>query len=578
MAPPPRSSSPPARACPTWRSRCPRSPRRPRAPERRCWSSTTPAPRRGAGAGRALRRPLRAPSRARSGLNVARNTGVERSTGSSWCSSTTTSAPAPAGSRRCSTPPRAEPAVDVFTGPDQAAPRGSARRAAAGASGRRSRRSSWAPQDTDTRYAWGANMAIRRSALERVGPFDVSLEHGGDEQEWQERLRAHDARRARPVRGRRGGRAPPRGRRRAPALARARRLRARARGAALRRPPRAWRRRSQRELSTLAGCLGHVVRRRCPAGLTMVAHSAGRLREALRERALAQRRGARAAVAAAQRRRREPRSAGDDFLSGTSGTVGGLDALRREASDEAVNAWELASGRRLRLALAARHAPPLRRVLVLGVERPERRALAEAIARGAAALAPRRRAAHLPGRAGAGSSRTSTVLLAAHPADGHDWLLVDRRRRRAAARLPRPLPVPVRALLAGARPAGPPPELPRRLAGHAPARRQRRARDALRGDRPGDGVRAQHVPGAAAVPRSCAWAGAWTSTGRRSRASTAGAAASSTPSRSATAPRPPPPRYAREAAVAEARAFLAGASRTSARTRPRAPLTTHRGW
>ncbi len=33
-------------------------------------------------------------------------------------------------------------------------------------------------------------MAIRRSALQRVGPFDVSLEHGGDEQEWQERLRA----------------------------------------------------------------------------------------------------------------------------------------------------------------------------------------------------------------------------------------------------------------------------------------------------------------------------------------------------------------------------------------------------
>ena len=46
------------------------------------------------------------------------------------------------------------------------------------------------PADTDARYAWGANMAIRRSALERVGPFDVTLEHGGDEQEWQERLRA----------------------------------------------------------------------------------------------------------------------------------------------------------------------------------------------------------------------------------------------------------------------------------------------------------------------------------------------------------------------------------------------------
>ena len=37
-----------------------------------------------------------------------------------------------------------------------------------------------------------------------------------------------------------------------------------------------------RELRTLAGCLGHVVRRRCPAGLTMVAHSLGRLLEALR--------------------------------------------------------------------------------------------------------------------------------------------------------------------------------------------------------------------------------------------------------------------------------------------------------
>ncbi len=31
-------------------------------------------------------------------------------------------------------------------------------------------------------------MAIRRSALERVGPFEESLEHGGDEQEWQDRL------------------------------------------------------------------------------------------------------------------------------------------------------------------------------------------------------------------------------------------------------------------------------------------------------------------------------------------------------------------------------------------------------
>ncbi len=35
-------------------------------------------------------------------------------------------------------------------------------------------------------------MAIRRGALERVGTFDVTLEHGGDEQEWQDRLRARE--------------------------------------------------------------------------------------------------------------------------------------------------------------------------------------------------------------------------------------------------------------------------------------------------------------------------------------------------------------------------------------------------
>ena len=35
------------------------------------------------------------------------------------------------------------------------------------------------------------------------------------------------------------------------------------------------------ELLTLGGCLGHVLRHRCPAGLVMVAHSAGRLRESL---------------------------------------------------------------------------------------------------------------------------------------------------------------------------------------------------------------------------------------------------------------------------------------------------------
>src|SRR4051795_11354573 len=48
------------------------------------------------------------------------------------------------------------------------------------------------PADVDAPHAWGANLAIRRSAFERVGLFDESRELYGDEQEWQDRLRASD--------------------------------------------------------------------------------------------------------------------------------------------------------------------------------------------------------------------------------------------------------------------------------------------------------------------------------------------------------------------------------------------------
>src|SRR3954471_17764890 len=53
------------------------------------------------------------------------------------------------------------------------------------------------PQDRDCDHAWGANMAVRRAAFQRVGPFDETRELYGDEQEWQARLKA------------RGGRVPP---------------------------------------------------------------------------------------------------------------------------------------------------------------------------------------------------------------------------------------------------------------------------------------------------------------------------------------------------------------------------------
>jgi glycosyltransferase involved in cell wall biosynthesis len=46
------------------------------------------------------------------------------------------------------------------------------------------------PADVDAEHAWGANMAVRRSAIERAGRFDERRELYGDEQEWQARWRA----------------------------------------------------------------------------------------------------------------------------------------------------------------------------------------------------------------------------------------------------------------------------------------------------------------------------------------------------------------------------------------------------
>jgi hypothetical protein len=274
-------------------------------------------------------------------------------------------------------------------------------------------------------------MAIRRRALERVGPFDVSLEHGGDEQEWQDRLGAASDRAgavgAREAQAVYVAGAAVEHRRAGPDA----RLTALARGAHARgRAARRFDVRRERapslghELVTLARCLGHVGRRRCPAGLVMVAHSAGRLREGLRERL---RDGARERLS---RRPGEDWPSGqglvdpiDDFLSGTSGTVGGLGGLRRGVEDEVVNAWQHLSGRRRRLTGAARNDPPRRRVLVLGVERPERRALAERVR--AELLSSRHDVElHTSPADGRGKFENLNRLLRAHRADDHDWLLV----------------------------------------------------------------------------------------------------------------------------------------------------------
>ena len=45
------------------------------------------------------------------------------------------------------------------------------------------------PADVTADHAWGANLAIRRSAVERVGRFAEHLVNGGDEEEWEARWR-----------------------------------------------------------------------------------------------------------------------------------------------------------------------------------------------------------------------------------------------------------------------------------------------------------------------------------------------------------------------------------------------------
>jgi GT2 family glycosyltransferase len=418
------------------------------------------------------------------GLNAARNTGVAHSRGELVVFVDDDVEVCPGWLRALLSAAREHPRTQVFTGPIRPRLEGRAgwSRRSCGREGPPITSLELGPRDTnDVRYAWGANMAVRREALERVGPFDTALDGCGDEQEWQERLLAETGMLAERGMGAEGECLPAsvedeclpasvedeclpasvegeclpasvegeclpasaasrnghgaRGwteadephpafsdrpilyvaaaaldHRRSPADARLRTLvrAARARGRASRRYD-AWRGEApalRRELRTLARCLGHVVRRRCPAGLTMVAHSLGRFEQGLREP-------------------RHPlkRPATEDFLSGESGTIGGLDTVRRELYDRLVDAREALGGRRRRLARASRRAPVRRRVLVLGVERPQRRALADALR---AELTRSRHdvEAHLCPPGELGKFQNLNRLLAAHPADGYDWLLV----------------------------------------------------------------------------------------------------------------------------------------------------------
>jgi GT2 family glycosyltransferase len=264
--------------------------------------------------------------------------------------------------------------------------------------------------DRDAELVWSANMAIRRRALARVGPFDESIHGRGEEEDWERRYRAL------------GGRIRYLGRagldhRRTGADASLPRLSAAAYalGGTARRydAMKSAAPSVARELVTLTGTIGHVIRRRCPNGLVSVAHSAGRLTEAIRAH--------------------RPRPTGDgstttadpadDFLSGTSGQVWGIRATSRAiVADLACDAAALVTLQPWRVRRAAR-TWPRRRVLALAVQRDD---VPNVLAAARAELLSSRHEVRFESSpvAGRGKFENLDLLLERIPIDGFDWLLV----------------------------------------------------------------------------------------------------------------------------------------------------------
>jgi GT2 family glycosyltransferase len=256
------------------------------------------------------------------------------------------------------------------------------------------------PADRDAEFLWSANLAVRAAAFARVGSFDAGLDIYGDEEDWERRLAAAGGRlryvAAAGVDHRRAGADA-----RLPGLCRA----AYRRGRHSRRydvrkgvPPGL-----AGELRTVAGCAWHAGRRGCGVGVVLTVLSAGRLAEALAPAPL------------------PPRATDPEYLSGRSGTLGRRAVAAGLARDVVVRAAALP--RTLALHRAARRAPR-RRVLALAFERPAHVRTARAIAR------ELRRSHHdvelltvvpAPGR---GKWANVNAALAEHPAAGHDWLLL----------------------------------------------------------------------------------------------------------------------------------------------------------
>ena len=467
-------------------------------------------------------------------------------------------APGPAGSPRCSPPPRRTPGHEAFGGPIRAGARGHRTCTPAGASRCRSRRSTSGPDDRDAELVWGANLAVRRAARRARRPVRPARSGPGDEEEWERRLRAAGGRiryvAAAGVDHRRSG-----------ADARIRGL-SRA----------AWHRgRHGRRFDEAKGVAPSLARRAAHARRLRLAHRPPPLRQRHRPRRRRPRAGSREALAPRGRTGRRGRRAASTGPTspGRAGTLGRRGLLAGRARDLVADARDRgaapgAAARRARDAAAAARARGRRR------RGPSSARCADAIA---AELARSRHdvalhlAAGAPGlgkwenlraaaaaaaaaRLAAAWSTTTSCSRAASSTSSSTW------PRRTACSSPSPRTR----------------RLPRRLAGHAPAAGPRRAAHALRRDRPGDRASTPTPSPRCCRSRPCAWAGGWTRTGRRAAAERRAArSASSTPRRCATCARSRPPTRTRprsprptrsspDAAVRHARRGGRGAARRGA--------------
>jgi GT2 family glycosyltransferase len=296
----------------------------------------------------------------------------------------------------------AAPAAEVFGGPIHARLEGGGPRSC-GREGPPITSLDLGPEDRDVELVWSANMAIRRRAIERIGLFDETLRGRGEEEEWERRYRACggvvrylaaaglDHRRtagdATLVRLSRAGYAHGRNARRYDV-----------RKGTIPAP--------KAELRTLAGCVWHIARRRCANGVVLAAHSTGRVREMLRPSGPV-----------------TPPVPADDFLSGTSGQVWGIRATARAlAADAACDLAALATGLPRRLARPAA-VWPRRRILALAIERSDVPNILPA-ARDEL-LRSHHDVRFVSIDAGTrGKFENLNELLAANPADGYDWLLL----------------------------------------------------------------------------------------------------------------------------------------------------------